>query len=459
MPLEMRYDDQAGGWVYAAPPAQAGYAPGSIQPITGPDGMHYAVNPRTGQQEPLFMDNDTSRLYFQSDGNMPATAQQGGAATYHSDSGFNTFDELMSRAIPIGGLAALAAGGGGFLESGAAGAGGGTGAATPAISASGGTLADTLAANAAGGLKVAPEAASLSSAISGASGATGASGVIPGVATENAITGLGGGLSVPGVTGAGSTGAIGAAGAGLGLGYAGGAAAGGATGSATGGAAAAGGTALGTAGTAAAAGAGGIGATTLGKIISGDVGLGDLADSATLGDLSRVLGTGLATAGSIAADTARTDAQKEMYNTYLGLGAPSRARYEASFAPGFDVNSIPGFTNALDTSAQAVTRKLSAAGGANPFGNPGQLTEAMNYLSGNLALPALNTYRNQNAATGGFGAFSTAAPGVGAAAIDSGSAAYTDLARGASDIFNPPTDLARLLSKYQGAATMPRGVI
>jgi hypothetical protein len=142
----MHYDAEAGGMVYDTPPAQRGYAPGSIQPIVGPDGMYYGINPRTGQQEPLYLDNDTSYLYFPSDGGMPATASQAGAPTYHSDNNFNTFDEFMSRFIPIAGVAALGAGATGALPAeGTAAAGGTVADATVPAAASGGGASSVIA--------------------------------------------------------------------------------------------------------------------------------------------------------------------------------------------------------------------------------------------------------------------------------------------------------------------------
>lgn len=204
-------------------------------------------------------------------------------------------------------------------------------------------------------------------------------------------------------------------------------------------------------GNAAAGATGSIGGTKLKDILSGDVGLGDLASGATLGDLGRILGTGAATIGSVAADKQRADALRELSDKYMALGAPSRARYEASFAPGFKPTDIPGFQGALDTSADTILRRMSTSG--NPFGNPGGLTQAMDYLAGNLGLPAINQYRNQNAATGGFGAFSTAAPGAATGSIGATGDIYSDIGRGAGDILNPPTDLAKLLRQYGGGAS------
>jgi hypothetical protein len=160
---------------------------------------------------------------------------------------------------------------------------------------------------------------------------------------------------------------------------------------------------------AAAAGAGGIGATKLSDVLSGNV---NPLDNLTLGNL----GTIGATAGSIYGNQQIADKYDALARDYMGLGAPSRARYEASFDPNFDINKLPGLKGAMDTSYQSLLMGLSTQG--NPFGNPTGFTEAMKYVTGNVALPALQNYRNQNAASGGYGAFSTAAPGAAGNAIN-----------------------------------------
>ena len=189
--------------------------------------------------------------------------------------------------------------------------------------------------------------------------------------------------------------------------------------------------------TAAAAGAAGVGATKLGDIASGDVGLGDLASNATLGDVGRIAGTGIATVGSVLAQQDIAARNEALAREYMGFGAPSRSRYEASFAPGFDITTAdPAVKAAMDTSYQSLLRGLSARDG-NPFGNPGGLAEAMKYVTGNIALPATNQYRNQNAATGGFNAFSTAAPGAANNAINATGSMYSDIGTGLSELLNP----------------------
>jgi hypothetical protein len=124
---------------------------------------------------------------------------------------------------------------------------------------------------------------------------------------------------------------------------------------------------------------------------------------------------------------------------YMGLGAPSRSRYEASFAPGFDVSKMTGLEQAMDTSYQGLLRGLSTQG--NPYGNPGGLAEAQKYITGNLVMPTLQNYRNQNAATGGFGAFSTAAPQAAGNSIAATGNTYADLGRGISNLVNPTPTL------------------
>lgn len=197
----------------------------------------------------------------------------------------------------------------------------------------------------------------------------------------------------------------------------------------------------------AAKGAGsGLGNMTLERLLSGDVGLGDLSSAVTLGDLGRVLGT----AGSIYGANEQANKLKELSDRYMALGEPSRQRYEASFDPNFDVSKIPGLEGAMDTSYQALLRGLSTHG--NPFGAPSGLADALKYVSGNVALPALQNYRNQLAATGGYGAFSTAAPGAATGAINAGGNVYADLGRGISTITNPPGTLEQALRSLRSFA-------
>lgn len=433
-----------------------GSVPTAPKPITAADiqnGTGYALNPATGK-----LDQAYARLGMTPEGNVgdwtdfsfdPTGRQSlaGWAPGYYSDNG-STFDNFMERAV-LGGLGGIVAAGPaaaaagaltapatapevGALYSGLTPEAIGSASLAPEAAAAGATglLSTPEAANVAGGLKVAPEAASLESAIQGASTAGGETGLIAGTPQP--------GLVVPGVTGAGTSGAIGAAGLGFGAGALGaealGNAAAGAGGAGVG--SLAGPAAAGTAaGTAAAAGAGGIGATKLSDILNGNVSLEDVLGKLTLGNLGNIAGT----AASVYGANEAANKMKAMYDQYLGLGAPSRSRYEASFQPGFDITQDPALKSALDASTDALLRRGSVGG--NPYGNPGVLADINKYTMSNVALPYLQSYRNQNASTGGYGAFNTAAPGTGAGAVNAGSEVYTDLGRGIGRMMNPQPTL------------------
>src|SRR3546814_17426197 len=105
---------------------------------------------------------------------------------------------------------------------------------------------------------------------------------------------------------------------------------------------------------------------------------------------------------------------------------------------------MPGYQQSLDTTTDTLLRRLSAKEG-NPFGNPGGLTEAMNYINGNLALPTLDNYRRVNAGAGGLAALTSAAPGAATSGIDANANLSNAIGAGAADIFNPPKSLSDIL--------------
>lgn len=117
-----------------------GHAPGSLQIVQGADGSYSAVNPRTGQMELVFNDNDTSRMYFQSDGGMPASAAPASRPEFHSDNS-STWDNFMERVV-LGGLGALGGVAGGALLGGEAAVGGAAGAEAGGAAAGGMSAAD-----------------------------------------------------------------------------------------------------------------------------------------------------------------------------------------------------------------------------------------------------------------------------------------------------------------------------
>ena len=97
-----------------------------------------------------------------------------------------------------------------------------------------------------------------------------------------------------------------------------------------------------------------------------------------------------------------------------GVVAPSQARYEGSFKPGFSMESDPGYMDALNQSSKATLHGLSVNG--NPAGSPNAWQATLKDVYEKTAYPALKDYRATNAATGYSGPFATGAatvPGIG----------------------------------------------
>lgn len=174
-----------------------------------------------------------------------------------------------------------------------------------------------------------------------------------------------------------------------------------------------------------------------------------LDGSATSADWLSLAGTGGSTLLGMLGSQQQTQAYKDLAKQYMDFGAPSRARFEASMSPGFDVNSIPGYKGAVDTASETLLRRLSATGG-NPFGNPGGLIEANKAIISGTALPAYNEYARLNANTG-FGSSMNAAVPLQTAAIGSDANSLNALGYGLGQLTQPPKqDLASLLKQYQG---------
>lgn len=153
-------------------------------------------------------------------------------------------------------------------------------------------------------------------------------------------------------------------------------------------------------------------------------------------DWGRILGAvGPAILGAYGANQQSNDL-KDLANQYMGFGAPSRGRYEASMTPGFDPNSIPGYAGALDTSSKSVLANLAATGG-NPYGNPGGLIDANKKIVSGTALPAIQEYQRLNANTG-FGSSMNAGGNFQAAGINADQGIYGAAGWGLGNLLNPP---------------------
>lgn len=185
------------------------------------------------------------------------------------------------------------------------------------------------------------------------------------------------------------------------------------------------------------AGAGAGAGTSMSRILDGTA---TTADWLSVG--GNVAATGLGVAGSRNA----ANAYNNLASQYMAFGAPSRGRYEASMTPGFDPNSIPGYAGAVDTASKGVLARLAATGG-NPWGNPGGLIEANKQIISGTALPAIQQYQNQNAATGGYGAFNTAAPAAANAGVGANAGVYNAVGSGLAGLTNPQPSIYDTLAR------------
>ena len=120
-------------------------------------------------------------------------------------------------------------------------------------------------------------------------------------------------------------------------------------------------------------------------------------------------------------------------------------------APGFDPNTIPGYTAAVDDSMNSVLRRLSTQG--NPFGNPGGLIEANKQIVSGTALPAISEYQRLNLGAGGLANLNAAVPALQQGAIGQDANVYNALGYGLNALTNQQPQqqsLANLLKQLQG---------
>lgn len=283
--------------------------------------------------------------------------------------------------------------------------------------------------------------------------------------TAGNLAGTGGLSSAAGINGLGS--GVGMSGLGLGSGAAGAAAAGAGSsalltpaiaasvglGAATGGSSLIGGSTAATVAPSAATSMGGAAATTAAQ--TGSVLSRIIDGSATAADWASLAGTGLSTGLGVLGANQQANAYSDVADKYLALGAPSRTRLEASYAPGFNLASAdPAFQGALDTAAQAAARATSARSG-NPVDNPGAYAEMQKYITNSVALPQLNTYRSQ---LGTFGNLGTNVAGTtDAASAGQTGSMYNALGYGLGQITQPQSNtnsaLSDLLKRYSTGST------
>lgn len=182
-----------------------------------------------------------------------------------------------------------------------------------------------------------------------------------------------------------------------------------------------------------------------------------ITPASALGLLKNALTKGApAVLGAIGANQ-QANSLSDLAKQYMDLGAPSRARYEASFAPGFTMANDPGYQGALDQSAKATLHGLSVNG--NPAGSPNAWNRSLQDLYDKTAYPALQNFRNTNANAGGIATLQTAAPAAATGAINAQSNIFNAVGAGANDIFNPQPSLAQTMAEYQRLIKQGSGAV
>lgn len=165
-------------------------------------------------------------------------------------------------------------------------------------------------------------------------------------------------------------------------------------------------------------------------------------------DLFKMAGSALPGLMGAYASSKQSDTLAGLAKEYAAYGAPSRARYEASFAPGFSMAQDPGYQDALDASSKATMRSMSVNG--NPAGSPNAWAATMKDTYDRTAYPALQQYRNQNAATSGIANFNAAAPGVQTGQVQANANIWNGIGSAIGNVTNPAPTLAEIMKMYGG---------
>jgi hypothetical protein len=180
------------------------------------------------------------------------------------------------------------------------------------------------------------------------------------------------------------------------------------------------------------------GKTALQRLLSGDATATDYAELG-LKALPGVLG---------AFGASQQSGQLGSLATQFGeYGAPSRARYEASFAPGFTMANDPGYQDALDASSKATLHSLSVNG--NPAGSPNAWAASLADNNAKFAYPALQSYRTSALNASGIPNYNAAAPGLATGQLQSNANVYNGIGAAIGNVTNPQQSLADILKQYQ----------
>lgn len=197
---------------------------------------------------------------------------------------------------------------------------------------------------------------------------------------------------------------------------------------------------------AALAGLKGASGTALTRILNGDA-----SDADWLEALGTVGSTGLGLYGA----NQQSGAFADLANKGWEMGAPSRARFEGSFAPDFDLlKADPLLQGGLDTAANTAARAWSAKAG-NPADSPTAQAEIQKYLLGSVYLPQGNAYRSQNMTAGQLGTnLAGTATGAG---INAEGGMYDALGYGLGQLTKPKNPYEDMMKGLMGGFKLNTG--
>src|SRR3990167_991129 len=172
-----------------------------------------------------------------------------------------------------------------------------------------------------------------------------------------------------------------------------------------------------------------------------------LGSDGSMNDLASLLGKIAPAALGVIASNQQSKDYLQLADKYMGFGAPSRARYESSFVPGFSMANEPGYADALDQTTKSFLHKASIAG--NPADSPNAWMQTLKDVNSTFAYPALQEFRRVNAGAGGLANMAPAAINAEGRSVGAERGIYDALGAGFADVFSPPKSLSDILREIR----------
>lgn len=185
----------------------------------------------------------------------------------------------------------------------------------------------------------------------------------------------------------------------------------------------------------------------LGRIMNG---------TGTAADYASILGTAGSTALGYLGAQNQVDAFKDVAAQDRAIGAPYRDKLLASYGPGFNLLSQPGYGDALSKIADISARSYGASFG-NPAENQTAQTGILKDVWNQGYLPAMSNYRGQLGQFGGLG-LNTSSQAAMAGASQAGGT-YDALGYGLGALTSPQNSLQDLLKQLGSAYRLPGSTI